>query len=598
MVRISLIRSVSALAALLTLATGTVSAQTVAWDPNPEPEVSGYRVYIGTESKTYTKQVDVGNQTSLSPSGVDWSKPAFFAVQAYTGGGLSSPLSTELQWTPPVAPPTPTGAVLRSLTASATTPFLRGKPVTWTATATGPTTVHYKFWMYRKGAWQVVQDYSPTSTFTWTPTFADQGGPYSLQVWARSAGSTQPYESWLSAPSFEVASAPVQLTADVEFPTPPDNPVTFQMTVADGGSDPLEYKFWVQDLRTNQWEVLRDYARDNQATWVPDEVGRYAVQAWARRVGSREAYELYTGKYFEVSRTTLTATDLTADPSRPAETGSRVTWTATVRGGMAGPIEYQFWVYSEKKGWTVGQPYGPSRNFIWTPEWGTEGKNAIQVWVRNAGSTQPYDSWRGSNLFDIKTADLHLTTASLFPLGPGTQVKWLAAAADKTTNHEYQFWVFNGASQSWAVGKPYGPEQTFFWTPGSAGTYAIQAWERPSGSTAAFNSWRGSGYLEVGEGPARIRSLTSNIEMSARAGTRVTWTAWASGGSGPLEYQFWRWSGSGWQIVQAYGPSSTFGWTPTSAEAGKHAIQVWVRSVGSSAQYEAYMGTAVFTIYQ
>ena len=50
--------------------------------------------------------------------------------------------------------------------------------------------------------------------------------------------------------------------------------------------------------------------------------------------------------------------------------------------------------------------------------------------------------------------------------------------------------------------------------------------------------------------------------------------------------------------MRAYGPSSSFGWTPSAADAGKHAIQVWVRTVGSSAQYEAYMGTAVFTIYQ
>ena len=591
-------RCVVTAAALLIFLQGTVSAQTVAWDPNPEPEVAGYRVYIGTQSKTYTRQVDVGRNTSHRPTGVDWSRPVYFAVQAYTSSGLSSPLSTELAWTPPVVPPTPTSATLKTVTVSASSPFLKGKPVTWTATATGPTTIHYRFWMFRKGAWQLVQDYSTKNTLTWTPTWADQGGPYGLQVWARSAGTTKDYESWMSAPNFEVASTPAQLTTDVEFPTPPDNPVTFKLTVAEAGSDPLEYKFWIQNPTTNAWQVMRDYARDDEAVWVPETPGRYAMQAWARRVGSNEPYEVWTGMYAEVSRTQLRLTDLTADPGKPSETGRTVTWTAKAKGGMVGPIEYQFWVYSEKKGWTVGQPWGPSRNFIWTPAWGTEGQNAVQVWARNAGSTATYDTWKGTELFDIRTADLHLTTKSLFPLAPGRQVNWLAEAADKNRSFEYQFWVYDGASSSWSVGKPYSTDGSFAWTPNTVGTYAIQAWARQAGSSAPYETWRGTGYLDVKQGPVRIKALSSNIEMSARAGTRVVWTAWAAGGSGPLEYQFWRWSGSGWQIVRAYGPSSSFGWTPSAADAGKHAIQVWVRTVGSSAQYEAYMGTAVFTVYQ
>jgi hypothetical protein len=594
----SLTRCVVTAAALLVVLQGTASAQTVAWDPNPEPSVAGYRVYIGTQSKTYTKQVDVGDRTSHTPTGLDWSKPLYFAVQAYTETGLSSPLSNELRWTPPVVQPTPTSAVLKNVTVSSTSPFAKGKPVTWTASATGATTIHYKFWMFRKGAWQLMQNYSTNRSFTWTPTWADQGGPYALQVWARAAGSTKDYESWMSAPNFEVASAPVQISADLEFPTPPDNPVTFKMTVADAGNEPLEYKFWIQDPKTNVWEVLREYSRDNEAVWVPESTGRYAMQGWARRVGSNEPYEVWAGRWADISRSQLRVIELNADPDRPGETGRTVTWTAKTRGGQVGPIEYQFWVYSEKKGWTVGQPWGPSRNFVWTPAWGTEGQNALQVWVRNAGSTAAYDSWLGTGLFDIRTADLHLTTTSLFPLAPGRQVNWLAEAADKNRSFEYQFWVYDGATRSWSVGKPYGPDGKFGWTPSAVGTYAIQAWARQSGSSAAYETWRGTGYFDVSQGPARIKALTSNIEMSARVGSRVVWTAWASGGSGPLEYQFWRWSGSGWKIVQEYGPSSSFGWTPTAADVGKHAVQVWVRSVGSSSQYEAYMGTAVFNIYQ
>src|SRR4029453_7632342 len=34
---------------------------TLAWDPNPEPNIAGYVVSIGTQSRQYTTNIDVGN---------------------------------------------------------------------------------------------------------------------------------------------------------------------------------------------------------------------------------------------------------------------------------------------------------------------------------------------------------------------------------------------------------------------------------------------------------------------------------------------------------------------------------------------------------
>jgi hypothetical protein len=36
----------------------------LAWNPNPEPDLAGYRIYHGTASRDYTGWVDVGNVTS------------------------------------------------------------------------------------------------------------------------------------------------------------------------------------------------------------------------------------------------------------------------------------------------------------------------------------------------------------------------------------------------------------------------------------------------------------------------------------------------------------------------------------------------------
>ena len=78
---------------------------------------------------------------------------------------------------------------------------------------------------------------------------------------------------------------------------------------------------------------------------------------------------------------------------------------------MAGPIQYQFWLYSTAKGWRNAQPYGPSETFTWTPTWTDAGDYAVQVWVRSNGSTAAYEAYAGTGIFHINARcsadDLH-----------------------------------------------------------------------------------------------------------------------------------------------------------------------------------------------
>ena len=49
----------------------------------------------------------------------------------------------------------------------------------------------------------MVQDYSPVSSYSWTPT-ANDVGDHALQVWVRSAGASVAYESYKSTGIFSI----------------------------------------------------------------------------------------------------------------------------------------------------------------------------------------------------------------------------------------------------------------------------------------------------------------------------------------------------------------------------------------------------------
>jgi hypothetical protein len=91
-------------------------------------------------------------------------------------------------------------------------------------------------------------------------------------------------------------------------------------------------------------------------------------------------------------------------------------------------------------------------------------------------------------------------------------------------------------------------------------------------------------------------SLTSNTALPAAAGTTITWTAGATGGTAPLEYQFWRQDGGNWIMVQGYSSQNTYAWITTAGDVGQHAIQARVRSIGSASAYESQLTTGVFSI--
>jgi hypothetical protein len=567
---------------------------TLVWDANTEPDVIGYRVYYGTQSRVYSAQVDVGNRTSYAIAGLDDSRDYYFAVQAYASSGLSSALSAEITLQALVPPGT---TVITSLTSNRAYPLLVGQPVTWTAVASSNRgAVQYQFWRRGPSGWAMVQDWSASNTLTWTPAWSDVG-QHLVQVWARTVGSIATYEAWVGTDTFSVNAAPMQLASNVDFPTPPGTPVTWTASVAGAAASGLQYKFWLRTDATGAWSVLRDWASGNQAVWTPASTGSYLVQAWARRSGTTVDFDVWTGSgTLSVARTALEITSFTADTTFPVLSGTTITWTVRSRGGSQGPIQYQFWRYTAATGWRMARDYSTSNSLTWTPTWGDEGEFAIQVWARSAGSTASYEAWQGTGNLTITRAPLQLSTTTVFPVPPGTPVTWVAQVSDSTVTFEYRFWVYDRAVGTWTSAGPYGPNNTFVWTPTADGTYIIQAWSRRIGSTASNEAWRGTDYLEVSRGSARLSSLSANVTLPVGAGTPIRWTAVASGGTqSPLLYKFWRYAeGAGWTVAQDWSATSTLTWTP--AAAGNYMLQVWVKSTGSAADYEAWLGTGLFTI--
>ena len=68
----------------------------LSWDPNSEPNISGYRVYYGTASGVYNQTADMGNVTQYLMSGLATGRTYFFTITAYDTSGNESLHSNEV----------------------------------------------------------------------------------------------------------------------------------------------------------------------------------------------------------------------------------------------------------------------------------------------------------------------------------------------------------------------------------------------------------------------------------------------------------------------------------------------------------------------
>jgi hypothetical protein len=296
---------------------------------------------------------------------------------------------------------------------------------------------------------------------------------------------------------------------------------------------------------------------------------------------------------------TISVSAFLPDTAFPVGVGQSITWRAFAIGGN-GPFEYQFWVY-DGTNWTLGQGYCPSNTFAWNPP--TSGTYLLQVWARHIGSSAPFEDWKSSGFFNVTdpaaVAVTSLNANVAFPTSWGTPITWTATASGGTAPLQYQFWRLR-QGVGWTMVQDYSPNNTFTWTPGisEGGTYNLQVWVRSTGSSTIFQAWRAfNNFVIIGPQAVKVTSFTANVAFPSPVFAPITWTATATGGVGPLLYQFWRLrQGVGWTLAQDYSTLNTYSWTPVEADAGTYVLQVWVKSALSPDAFDAWSSTGNFQI--
>ena len=105
------------------------------WNPNPESDITGYKVHFGTTSGNYTQVIDVQGQNFAQLPQLFLGNTYYLAVSAYNAAGQESPRSSELILS--ATPPSPAESTTFAMTAPGTGKLAWKHPKASTASA-GP----------------------------------------------------------------------------------------------------------------------------------------------------------------------------------------------------------------------------------------------------------------------------------------------------------------------------------------------------------------------------------------------------------------------------------------------------------------------------
>jgi Cysteine-rich secretory protein family len=311
-----------------------------------------------------------------------------------------------------------------SLAASPLSPAAPGTTITLTANATGCPNANplYHFSVLAPGAssWELLQDYSTNSSFTWKTTGLGPGG-YRFSVWARDANSqgafgntTGTWDAYDNGVVFTLSTcSPPAVVATPAASIEVGETVTLTAS-STGCPDPL-YHFSVLAPDSTTYVLAQDYSTSPTFTWTTAGLvpGSYRFSVWARDAASTGRFGNSSGRWDTynndtvLSLTTCTSVAVEMSPSSPSARGTTVTVLASATG-CSSPVFHFAVLAPNTTTYAEVQAYSSTASYTWNTSALSTGQYRFSVWVRdsesggsNGNATGRWDAYDNETLYTV-----------------------------------------------------------------------------------------------------------------------------------------------------------------------------------------------------
>lgn len=244
--------------------------------------------------------------------------------------------------------------------------------------------VVYKYWVKEKDNWELIKDYSPENSLTFT---VRTPGTQEIKVECRALESKSNFEDVMKV-KFEVQ--PINkleitnfqcLTTDLLA----GNELVFQVEASHDDSRMVLYKFVKINSEGNA-VCVQDYSTKRMVSYTETDCGRYKLLCLAKDMYSPKEYDDRALIGYEVKLyKPVSIASFTSDLSSPQLVETSIELKAVVKGGKN--LQYRYIIdgnSSEDSGYTKESSY------IWKAS--RQGKYKIDLWVKDASFEGKYEA--------------------------------------------------------------------------------------------------------------------------------------------------------------------------------------------------------------
>jgi photosystem II stability/assembly factor-like uncharacterized protein len=361
-----------------------------------------------------------------------------------------------------------------------------------------------------------------------------------------------------------------------------------------GCIDPT-YEIWLLPPG-GSWTLLEGWTSTSVFNWDTSNyaAGSYRISVWARDLSSTNTYDSFFAFQYTLTVTVCSGIAVTSSPSSTAvQRGQPVQFTASTTG-CPNP-RYEFWLLPPGGSWGLAQAYSSSTGFYWST-FVPEGTYRFSVWVRDASSSNSYDSFTAFpfTITGLECTGMSATSSPLSPTTRGMTVMFTGTASG-CPSPQYEFWLKMPAG-NWLLGAAYSNNNIWDWSTSGqpTGTYRVSVWARDATSSASYDQLSAFDYVLNPAPPCTAVTVMTTPNTPQDVSTSITLQATATGCSSPV-YEFWLLPPNGtWTWEKGYffgpccGPADTFVWNTSGLSPGTYRFSVWARDAASTATYDSF----------
>lgn len=431
----------------------------------------------------------------------------------------------------------------------------------------------YKFWIRNNstGKWTVLKDYNQSRLLNWVPK---DSGEYRLVIHVKHNYSNKEYDDYAYA-DLNVRNQPLSINSfDVEGDSYIGKPQLLS-TSATGNGEEL-YKYWIQDLTTKKWKVLRNYSTDPQLEWIPEKAGRYQLVVHSKDRLSTAEYDDYTYKYVNISESKSEISNIAINGVGHAGLPITIDTSAT----STNKEFYKYYIHNTSTGkWITLSDYTEQSTIDWVPK--EAGRYQIVVHLKDEYSNNEYDTY-SYKYITIKEPKLSIDSFSLTGAGHAGAEYFIDSSISGAENALYKYWYEDPDTGKWIVIRDYSSESKTSWVPEKAGKYKVVVHAKDNNSQLDYDDYTYR-YVNVERAASNLTEL--NINESNYVGSKYNIKVKASSTNSSL-YKYWveDQSTQKWTVLKDWSNDTEIDWVPQ--KAGKYRLVVHSKDIYSQKDYD------------